>query len=249
METLVVKSMNIDIVLDNKITSIVGPTDSGKTLFLKKLINVIPNKDIYIDNKPIKEYDINYLKNNIVVCLNDEVYHTPFVYDELSYYLSLLNYSSKDIVDRVKKIIDFFDIEDIDKERIDKLPVNKRILVKILSYLIIEPSLMGIDNLFVYLDNKDKERIIKFVRKKKISLLNVISDLDDVIYGDNILIMNHFKGIVYGDNKVLIDNNSIIPYMGIRLPFAVDLSQNLILHNVIDKLYLDKDKLVNKIWK
>ena len=48
---------------------------------------------------------------------------------------------------------------------------------------------------------------------------------------------------------MLIDNNSIIPYMGIRLPFAVDLSQNLILHNVIDKLYLDKDKLVNKIWK
>ena len=61
--------------------------------------------------------------------------------------------------------------------------------------------------------------------------------------------MNHFKCIVYGNNKVLIDNNSIIPYMGIRLPFTVDLSQNLILYNIIDKVYIDKDRLVSKIWK
>ena len=60
--------------------------------------------------------------------------------------------------------------------------------------------------------------------------------------------MNHFKAIVYGDNKVIIDNNSILPYMGIRLPFVVDLSQNLNLYNIIEKLYMDKDKLVNKIW-
>ena len=61
--------------------------------------------------------------------------------------------------------------------------------------------------------------------------------------------MNKFKAILYGDNKIIVENNSILPYMGIRLPFIVDLSQNLILYNVIKKVYLDKDKLVNKIWK
>ena len=170
MERLVVKSMNIDMELDGKITSVIGPTNAGKTLLMKKLINVIPNKDIFIDDKNIKEYDIEFLKNNISVCLNDEIYYTPYVYDELSYQLSLLNYSTKDIVDKVKKIIDYFNIEDIAKEKIYKLPIGKRILIKILSYLIIEPSLFGIDNLFVYLDKEDKVKIIKYIKKKKISL-------------------------------------------------------------------------------
>ena len=101
----------------------------------------------------------------------------------------------------------------------------------------------------IYLDTVDKENVIKYIKKKKIALLNVISDLDDVIYGDRVLIMNHFKGILYGDNKIIVEDNSILPYMGIRLPFVVDLSQNLAMFNKIDKIYLDKGKLVNKLWK
>ena len=249
MESLVVKTMNINMELNGKVTHVIGPTNSGKTLFLKKLINMVPNKDIFIDNVNIKEFDIDYLKHNIVVCLNDEVYYTPTVYDELSYNLSRLGYSTKDIVDKVKKIIDYFELEDISKLYLNELSIDKRILVKILSYLIICPSIFGCDNLFPYLNEYDKVKIYKYLKKKHISFINVISDLDDALYGDNIIIMNHFKCIVYGNNKVLIDNNSIIPYMGIRLPFTVDLSQNLILYNIIDKVYIDKDRLVSKIWK
>lgn len=249
MENLKVNSMEINIELAGKITHVVGPTNSGKTVLLKKLINIIPNKDVYIDDKCIRDYDIDYLRRSIVVCLNDENFYTPFVFDELSYHLASLNYSSKDIVSKVKKIIDQFNIEDYAKTRIDKLPLNIRMLVKILSYLIVDPSLLGIDNLMVYLDEVDKIKLYKYIKKKKISLINVISDLDDVVYGDRLLIMNHYKGILYGDNKVVLENNSIIPYLGIRLPFAVDLSQNLRVYNIVDKLYLDKDKLVMKIWK
>jgi len=249
MERLVIKSMSIDMQLDGSITHVIGPTDAGKTYLLKKLINVINNKDIYLDDKCIKDYDIDYLKNNIVVCLNDEEYHSAFVIDELGYYLSLLNYSNKEINERIKKIISFFNLEDIAKSRIAKLNVNKRILVKVLSYLIIEPTVFGVDNLLVYLNQEDKANIYKYLKKKHITSIIVTSDLDDLIYGTHILIMNHMKCLLYGDNKVIIDNNSIIPYMGIRLPFAVDLSQNLNLYNIIDKLYLDKSKLVNKIWK
>lgn len=249
MEKLVVESMNIDIELNGKITHVIGPTNSGKTYLLKKLINIIPNKDVYIDNQCIKSYDIDYLQNNIVVCLNDEVFYTPYVYDELSYHLTSLGLPSKDIVSRVKKILDYFSLEDYQTERIDSLPLNIRMLVKILSYLIIEPELLCLDNVLIYLDNVDKESVYKYIKKKKISLISVISDLDDIVYGDKVLIMNHLKAIMYGDNKIVMEDNSIIPYMGIRLPFIVDLSQNLRLYGVVDKVYMDIDKLVKKIWK
>lgn len=249
MEKLIINSMNINIELNGKITSIIGPSNSGKTYLLKKLINIIPNKDMEIDDKKVREYDIDYLKNNIVVCLNDEVFYTPYVYDELTYHLISLDMSSKEIVTRVKKLLDYFSLEDYANERIDNLPLNIRMLVKILSYLIIEPELLGIDNLLIYLDEVDKVNVYKYIKKKKISLINVISDLDDIVYGDRILVMNHLKGILYGDNKIIMEDNSILPYMGIRLPFIVDLSQNLILYNIVNKVYMDKDKLVKAIWK
>ena len=249
MERLSINSMNIDIELNGKITHVIGPANSGKTYLLKKLINIIPNKDGEIDGNNIKSYDIDFLKNNIVVCLNDETFYTPFVYDELTYHLISLDMTSKEVVTRVKRILDFFSLEDYQNERIDSLPLNIRMLVKILSYLIIEPELLGIDNLLIYLDDVDKNNVYKFIKKKKISLINVISDLDDIVYGDKILVMNHLKGILYGDNKIIMEDNSILPYMGIRLPFVVDLSQNLILYNVVSKVYMDKDKLVKAIWK
>ena len=110
MEKLTVKGMNIDIELHGLITNIIGPTNSGKTVLLKKIVNVIPNKDIFIDDKCIKEYDINFLKHNIAVCLNDEVFHTPTVIDELSYFLYKLGYSSKDINNRVDKLMETFSL-------------------------------------------------------------------------------------------------------------------------------------------
>ena len=249
MERLSINSMNIDIELNGKITNVIGPSNAGKTYLLKKLINIIPNKDVLLDDKSIRSYDIDYLRSNVVVCLNDETFYTPFVYDELTYHLISLDLPSKDIVTKVKRLLDYFSLEDYANERIDNLPLNIRMLVKVLSYLIIEPELLGIDDILIYLDDVDKELVYKYIKKKKISLINVISDLDDIVYGDKILIMNHLKGILYGDNKVIMEDNSILPYMGIRLPFVVDLSQNLILYNVVDKVYIDKGKLVKAIWK
>ncbi|MCR4581499.1 MAG: hypothetical protein K5666_03200, partial [Bacilli bacterium] len=101
MEKFMVKSMNIDIELNGLITNVIGPTNSGKTYLLKKLVNIIPNKDIYIDDKCIKDYDINFLKNNIAVCFNDEVFYTTCVIDELSYHLIQLGYPSNDVITKV----------------------------------------------------------------------------------------------------------------------------------------------------
>ena len=249
MEKLVVESMNINIELNGLITSVIGPTESGKTYLFKKLINIIPNKDVYIDNKGMNEYELSYLKQNIVMVLNDDMYYTSFVVDELSYHLKELGLSLDKILTIVYKFIEEFNLSKYKHERLNKIPLNKRIYIKILSYLIIHPSLIGIDNLLSYLEKEDKEHIIKYIKKNNITLLNVISELDDVIYGDRVLIMNHFKQILYGDNKIILENNSILPYMGIRLPFVVDLSQNLMLYKLVNKVYLDKDKLVSKLWK
>lgn len=249
MEKLSIKSMSIDIDLTLPVTCVLGPTNSGKTYFLKKLINVIPNHDVYLDDILISEYDITYLKNNIVVVLDDDTFKCEYVAEELHYYLSKLGYRIDEITNKINDLAKFFKISSLLSERIDLLTIEKRILIKILALLIIKPQIFGIDNLLGYLNETDKKNLLTFCVSNKITLINCTNNGEDLLISDKVLLLNDMKTIFYGDKKELLNGNTILPYIGINLPFTAEMSQNLVLYGIINKVYLDEKKLVDKIWK
>lgn len=249
MEKLSIKSMSIDIDLTLPVTCVLGPTNSGKTYFLKKLINVIPNHDVYLDDILISEYDITYLKNNIVVVLDDDTFKCEYVAEELHYYLSKLGYRIDEITNKINDLAKFFKISSLLSERIDLLTIEKRILIKILALLIIKPQIFGIDNLLGYLNETDKKNLLTFCVSNKITLINCTNNGEDLLISDKVLLLNDMKTIFYGDKKELLNGNTILPYIGISLPFTAEMSQNLVLYGIINKVYLDEKKLVDKIWK
>lgn len=249
MEKLSIKSMSIDIDLTLPVTCVLGPTNSGKTYFLKKLINVIPNHDVYLDDILISEYDITYLKNNIVVVLDDDTFKCEYVAEELHYYLSKLGYRIDEITNKINDLAKFFKISSLLSERIDLLTIEKRILIKILALLIIKPQIFGIDNLLSYLNETDKKNLLTFCVSNKIMLINCTNNGEDLLISDKVLLLNDMKTIFYGDKKELLNGNTILPYIGINLPFTAEMSQNLVLYGIINKVYLDEKKLVDKIWK
>ena len=249
MEKLSIKSMSIDIDLTLPVTCVLGPTNSGKTYFLKKLINVIPNHDVYLDDILISEYDITYLKNNIVVVLDDDTFKCEYVAEELHYYLSKLGYRIDEITNKINELAKFFKISSLLSERIDLLTIEKRILIKILALLIIKPQIFGIDNLLGYLNETYKKNLLTFFVSNKITLINCTNNGEDLLISDKVLLLNDMKTIFYGDKKELLNGNTILPYIGINLPFTAEMSQNLVLYGIINKVYLDEKKLVDKIWK
>ena len=249
MEKLSIKSMSIDIDLTLPVTCVLGPTNSGKTYFLKKLINVTPNHDVYLDDILISEYDITYLKNNIVVVLDDDTFKCEYVAEELHYYLSKLGYRIDEITNKINELAKFFKISSLLSERIDLLTIEKRILIKILALLIIKPQIFGIDNLLGYLNETDKKNLLTFCVSNKITLINCTNNGEDLLISDKVLLLNDMKTIFYGDKKELLNGNTILPYIGINLPFTAEMSQNLVLYGIINKVYLDEKKLVDKIWK
>lgn len=249
MEKLSIKSMSIDIDLTLPVTCVLGPTNSGKTYFFKKLINVIPNHDVYLDDILISEYDITYLKNNIVVVLDDDTFKCEYVAEELHYYLSKLGYRIDEITNKINELAKFFKISSLLSERIDLLTIEKRILIKILALLIIKPQIFGIDNLLGYLNETDKKNLLTFCVSNKITLINCTNNGEDLLISDKVLLLNDMKTIFYGDKKELLNGNTILPYIGINLPFTAEMSQNLVLYGIINKVYLDEKKLVDKIWK
>lgn len=248
MNTIVVKDMDVSIQL-GVITNVIGPSNSGKTTLLKKLCNMIDNSDVFIDNVPIKEYDFNFLRNNLVVVLDDDNFMCEYVAEELFYYLDKLGYCIDEITKKIDVIAKYFKISDLLDQRIDLLTLDKRVLVKILSFLIIDPKIIGIDNLLLYLSKQHMNLIFKYVKEKNISLINVTSDSELLLFSDDIVVLNNFKAIICGNVNSVLEGNSILPYIGIKLPFTVDLSHNLILYGVVDKVMSDSRKMVDKIWK
>ena len=249
MNLLEVKNMDVSIELGGVITSVIGTTNSGKTTLLKKLCNKIPNNDIYIDDIPISEYDLTFLKNNIVVVLDDNHFNCDYVAEELFFYLNKLGYRIDEITKMIDKIAYYFKIEKLLDQRIELLSVQEKVLIRILSYLIIKPKVLAIDNLVEYLSVNDLNTLIKYIRENNISLINVITNSEYLFLSNNVVIMNNYKAVLCGSVASVIEGNSILPYMGIKLPFVVDLSNNLKLYGLIDKIYLENRKLVDKLWK
>ena len=230
-------------------TNVIGPSNSGKTTLLKKLCNMIDNSDVFIDDVSIKEYDITFLKNNLVVVLDDNNFACEYVAEELFFYLDKLGYRIDEITKKIDVIAKYFKISDILDQRIDLLTLNLRVLVKILSFLIIDPKIIGIDNLLLYLDKQHINLIFKYVKEKNISLINITTDSEFLLYGEDIVVLNNFKAIICGNVNSVLEGNSILPYIGIKLPFIIDLSHNLMLYGVVDKVMNDSRKMVDKIWK
>lgn len=249
MNILEVKSMDINIELNGTITSVIGPTNSGKTTLLKKLCHILPNDDIFIDGVSIKEYDVTFLKNNIVIVFDDNEYNSEYVSEELYFNLHELGYRLDEINKKIDTIAQYFKIGDLLDREIRSLTMEERILIKILSYLIIKPKIVGLDNLFGYLGDKYVKSIFKYIKDNNITLINVTTYSSHLLLGDNVVVMNNYKTLMCTEVSSVLDGNSILPYMGIKLPFIIDLSHNLILYGLIDKLYFDNRKLVDKLWK
>lgn len=249
MRKLTIKDNDVFIELDGIITAIVGPTNSGKTVILKKLCNKIDNRDIKIDDVPIDEYDVNFLRNNIVVCLDDDTFKEEYVAEELFSNLHTLGYRVDEISDKIEEISKIFKIEKIISERIDSLYLEDKILVKILSYLIINPKIIAIDDLFSYLDPKKLEILFDYIRDKNISMIYVTTNPEHLLLADDIVLMNNYKAIICSDRRQFFSGNSVLPYMGLGLPFIIELSHNLELYGITDKVYEDIERLVDNIWK
>ena len=223
MEKLVVKRMDVDIELNGLVTAVIGPTNSGKTTLLKKLCNKIDNTDINIDNKNISEYDVKFLKNNIVCVLDDDIHYTDYVSDELAFHLHELGYRYDEINTKITAILRYFKMEKLEHE--------------------------SLDDLLSYLDDKRIDKILSYLKENNISLICVTTNPEFLLKSDNVVVMNNFKSIMNSNVQSVLNGNSILPYIGLKLPFIVDLSQNLILYDLIDKVYTEDGKLVSKLWK
>jgi ABC-type cobalamin/Fe3+-siderophores transport system ATPase subunit len=235
------KNYNLTITLTPFI-NIIGTPASGKTKLLKNLINQLHGANIYLDDKPINSYDIDFLRKNVSAVLNN-------VKEELLYYQNMVNKAQDVAYQDIDNFVKFFSLDDIIESKIRYLTTYEKAFVKILSLLIINPSILGIDDMLTYLKVEDKIKIIKYAKENNISILNITTNPEELLFGTDIIILDNEHVLAYDKSENILGNNQYLAKIGMSEPFIVELCTNLNYYDLLKDKYFNMKDLIGELWK
>lgn len=243
-----------DITLDiyeGSFTTIIGKNGSGKTTFANLLAAIYKGEGyVNIDGYLLNNYFEYKIKRNISFCFDNSI---PFdtARDALAFPLEGLQYSKKEINILIEKISKKFKLEKILDKPLNKISSLDRYKIKIAASLIHNPKIIVIDDILNILNKNDKKIILQILKdyqkEKKLTILLITNDLEDTLISDRIIVFN--KGKIEKDGSPCeIYKDDYLEKIGFELPFIVKLSHNLILYDLLDKVYLNEKEVLDKLW-
>ena len=126
-----------------------------------------------------------------------------------------------------------------------KLKIEKIIVKNILN---IHSNKIVIDGLLEFLNNSLKMKLIEYLKKHNVLYVNITTNMEETLFSDYLVVLNDSKIAIEGNTLSVLREEKILKKLGFNLPFMVDLSIQLGYYNLVDNIYLDKEKLVSNLW-
>lgn len=257
MQAVEIKNLNFSygkrVVFDNlsvnieaeSFTTILGANGAGKTTLARILSGNFKFKgEILLFNKDIH-------KNNFVTLVVADMDD----YDEDEIVMNVLKKAVKGYKkeEKILEIATDFKFNKSLNKYFKELSWNEKILMVLVCGLLQKSKILIIDNIFEMVDETDKNRTLtklkKYAKETKMTIVNITNDSEDVLKGDNIIILGDGKVILSGSKKAVLEETELFETRGLCLPFIVDLSNKLKFYELIDKTYYLEKKLVDDLWE
>lgn len=242
---LIFDKLNLEI-KKGTFTTIIGSNNSGKTTLVKILLGIIKtDSDIKIDKKNVKEFDkdkVGYIPNNI----SDSIIMDT-VLDEIKLNNNKINNKELD------RLLNEFNLLEKKYENPKNLSSGEQQILYIISSLLKNPKIIICDEAFSMLDNLVKDKLLKILKKlcreKGITIINVTNDIEEILYGEYVIVLSDKKILFNEKKETIIENEKLLKKLKFKTPFMVELSLKLGYYGLINNIDTDMDRMINKLWK
>ena len=192
---------NISFTVDTgEIVSIIGPSGAGKTTLLKLIAGIeAPDEGrITFATPPSRQHPV------ILVFQDNILFPNMSVFKNIAFGLRARKINRDEIEDRVRTLLSYFGISDKADSYPNQLSAGQKQRVAIARAMVINPSILLLDEPFANLDKSLKMETAEFIRmtQKKfgITTIGVTHDLEEAFaMSDKIGIISGGKLIQYDD--------------------------------------------------
>lgn len=247
------KDFNLEID-ESTFTSIIGMNGSGKSTLVKILIGLYKAEGyITVDGYLLNEQFMKKIRRIFSVCFSNSETHFigETVKDDLAFTLENLEYFNDEMESLIEGISKKFKIDSILDKEPSLLTESEKVKVAIASSMIHKPKILLLDETIEKLNVADKKLIFKLLKeyqkKEKLTIILITHNLEDTLLSDRIIVLNDGK-IIKDGSKEEIYNDDYLEKKGFELPFIVKLSQNLMLYDLLDKVYFEEKEVMNRLW-
>lgn len=242
---------NIDINIEQgSFVSIIGENGVGKTMLLKLLSgSIITDNNIKIENLQVNKFNVEEINKKSIYISSYNEYFSKTVMNEI-----LQDKKSVGVFDtnKVKKLLDEFNVLYLENMPPQNLSYAENQIIALIKAIIKEPKIIFLDNAFSKLDNDKRKELLNYLYNycllKGITVISTTNRVEDLIFSDRIIVLKNKTIAFDGNYDELIDNNDVIKNI-VKLPFEIEVSDKLIMYDLLDKRYDNIDNMVGDLCR
>lgn len=230
---------------------LVGANGSGKTTLVNCIRGLIEyDGNINILNNYVNKKNNSEIYKNIGFFTEQEILLEDSVFEELLNTLINLNYEENKAKKRIYDIAKKLETTQLLFKDKSELCLYEKILISFMFSIIHEPKLIIIDNDLENLDTENKNKIFNYIKsQKKLTTLFITNNSEYFYMADSLLFFKDGKIILSGTLEEALENEKIFIKCGSNIPFNIDLSNKLMMYELLESIEDDIDKMVDEIWK
>lgn len=238
---------------DKKFVTFTGSNNCGKTTLIRIIDNQIRiNNTIIIYGKKQEDYKITELNNIIKTVIPKEITFIQNTVEEELYYQLPQGLSKDSKQKKIKEVSKKLKLTKLLTTSVESLSDEDIVRLQLAIAITSNPKIILIDDLSLYIEKKELNDIVKYLRelnkKENISIIMTLNNLEYALETDYIYVINESEIVLEGEPLDVLEKDNILNKVGLELPFMMDLSVKLRDYDLIKKVELDMDRLVDTLW-